>query len=66
MTSALAALDESSAKSMWQQAQDLLPIDMPTLPLLHAKLPGAARSYVHGVIASGSMVEILRTVWLDR
>ena len=66
MTSALAALDAASAKSGWQQAEDLLPVDMPTLPLVHAKLPGAARSYVHGVIASGSMVEILSSVWLDK
>jgi ABC-type transport system substrate-binding protein len=66
MTSAVSALTDADAKSGWHKAQDLIAADMPTVPLVHAKLPAASRSYVHGVLATGSMVEILNTVWLDK
>jgi hypothetical protein len=36
------------------------------VPLVNAKLPAASRSYVRGVVSSGSMVEVLNTVWLDK
>jgi len=66
MTAALSSVDEAAVKTAWQKAQDLVAADMPTVPLLHAKLPAAARSYVHGVVASGNMVEVLDTVWLAK
>jgi peptide/nickel transport system substrate-binding protein len=66
MTAALSATDEATVKAAWQKAQDLVAADMPTVPLLNAKLPAASRSFVRGVVGSGKMVEVLTSVWLDK
>jgi peptide/nickel transport system substrate-binding protein len=66
MSVALSATDEATVKAAWQKAQDLVAADMPTVPLLNARLPAAARSYVRGVVGSGNMVEGLASVWLDK
>jgi peptide/nickel transport system substrate-binding protein len=66
MEEALAATQPATVRSAWEQAQDLVRADMPTVPLVNAKLPAASRSYVRGVVSSGSMVEVLNTVWLDK
>jgi peptide/nickel transport system substrate-binding protein len=66
MAAGLSATDPATVKAAWQKAQDLVAADMPTVPLLNAKLPAAARSYVRGFVGSGNMVEILTSVWLDR
>jgi hypothetical protein len=39
---------------------------MPTVPLLNAKLPAAARRYVVGFVGSGNQVEPLSSVWLNK
>ena len=66
MAQATAATAQANVEAAWNQSQDLVAADMPTVPLLNAKLPAAARSYVRGVVASGNMVEILNTVWLAK
>lgn len=66
MEGALVTIDTATVESAWEKAQDLVAADMPTVPLVNAKLPAATRSYVRGVVASGNMVEILNTVWLDK
>ncbi len=66
MNAALSATDEATVKAGWQKAQDLVAADMPSVPLVTAKLPAVARSYVRGMVASGNMVEILSSVWLDK
>jgi peptide/nickel transport system substrate-binding protein len=66
MTAALSAVDQATVKVTWQKAQDLVAADMPTVPLLNAKLPAASRSYVRGLVGSGKMVEVLTSVWLDK
>jgi peptide/nickel transport system substrate-binding protein len=66
MTAALQDTDPAKSKADWQKAQDLIALDMPTVPLLSAKLPAAAHKYVKGFVGAGSQAEILNTVWLDK
>lgn len=66
ITAALQDTDPAHAKTDWQKAQDLLAVDMPTVPLLSAKLPAAAHKYVRGFVGAGNQVEILSTVWLNK
>ena len=66
MTSALQETDPASAKADWQKAQDMLALDMPTVPLFSAKMPAAAQKSVKGFVGAGNEVEILNSVWLDK
>jgi peptide/nickel transport system substrate-binding protein len=66
MEEAIGATQLATVKAAWEQVQDLVRADMPTVPLVNAKLPAASRTFVRGVVASGSMVEVLNTVWLDK
>jgi peptide/nickel transport system substrate-binding protein len=66
MTGAVSDTTTAKAKADWEKAQDLIRADLPTVPLLDAKLPAASRSYVMGFVAAGNRVEILSTVWLDK
>jgi hypothetical protein len=40
--------------------------DMPALPIVSAKTPGAGQAYVKGVIPSPTLLEIFQGVWLDK
>ena len=66
MTAALLDTDPAKAQVDWQKAQDMIAPDMPTVPLLSAKLPAGAHSYVKGFVGAGNRTEILSTVWLDK
>lgn len=66
MTAALAATDEATAKELWEKAQDLIRVDIPTVPLVSSTPPGAARADVKGFVGSGALNEYLNSVWLDR
>jgi peptide/nickel transport system substrate-binding protein len=66
MTAALQETDPAKAKADWQKAQDLIAPDMPTVPLLSAKLPAGAHKYVKGFVGAGNQVEIMNSVWLDK
>lgn len=66
MLQALSDTNVSNTKSDWLSAQDLIAADMPTVPLLSAKLPAAAQKYVMGFLGTGSGIEVLRSVWLNK
>ena len=66
MLAAMADADPAKAQVDWQKAQDMVAADMPTVPLLNAKLPAGARSYVKGFVGAGNRTEILSSVWLDK
>jgi ABC-type transport system substrate-binding protein len=66
MTGAVSETTTAKAKADWERAQDLIRADLPTVPLLDAKLPAASRSYVMGFVAAGNRVETLSTVWLNK
>ena len=66
MASALQDTDPAKARIDWQKAQDLIAPDMPTVPLLSAKMPAGAHEYVKGFVGAGNRTEILNTVWLDK
>ncbi len=66
MTTALSAVDPAVVQSSWYKAQDLIANDMPTLPLLDALRPAGAQDYVVGFVGSGSGIESLSSVWLNK
>jgi ABC-type oligopeptide transport system substrate-binding subunit len=66
MTTALTDANPTAANTDWQKAQDLIAADMPTVPLLNAKLPAAARNYVMGFVGAGNLIEPLSSVWLNK
>lgn len=66
MNDALAAIDEATAKTLWEHAQDLLRADLPTVPLINSTPPAAAQAYVKGFVGSGGLNEYLNSVWLDK
>jgi len=66
MTTALTDTNPTAANTDWQKAQDLIAADMPTVPLLNAKLPAAARKYVMGFVGAGNLIEPLSSVWLNK
>ena len=44
----------------------MIAADMPTVPLVNALPPGAAKAYVMGFVGSGNLNEPLNTVWLNK
>jgi peptide/nickel transport system substrate-binding protein len=66
MTAAVSAPDPAAAQSGWYKAQDLIAADMPTVPLLDATRPAGAHNYVVGFVGSGSGIESLSSVWLNK
>lgn len=66
MLKALADPDAATARTDWLKAQDLIAADMPTVPLMNAKLAAAAGRYVKGFVGAGNQTEVLSSVWLNR
>jgi len=66
MDKALKTTDPAEADQLWQQAQDLIRADMPTVPLVSSKPPAAAKAYVKGFVPAGNLTELMQTVWLDK
>jgi peptide/nickel transport system substrate-binding protein len=66
MKDAEAATDDATAKSLWEKAQDMIRVDMPTVPIVNSTPPAAAAAFVKGFVGSGNLTEILNTVWLDQ
>jgi len=66
MLQAQSAPTDALARDDWYTAQDLIRADMPTIPLLTAKLPAAAKNYVMGFVGAGNRTEILSSVWLSK
>jgi peptide/nickel transport system substrate-binding protein len=66
MKQAESAPSEAEANTLWEQAQDKILADMPTVPLVNSKPPAAAKAYVKGFVGSGALTEYLNSVWLDK
>ena len=60
------ATDPAVAKPLWEQAQDQIAKDMPTVPIVNSTPPAAAKADVKGFVGSGNLTELLNSVWLDR
>ncbi len=65
MGQALASTDEAVATDLWNQAQDLVAADLPTIPLIHSTPPAAAAAKVKGITGSGALNEYFNTAWID-
>jgi len=63
---AQSASTDAAAKTAWEQAQDILARDLPTVPLVHSKPPAASKAYVKGFLGAGNLNEPLASVWLDK
>ncbi|MDQ3870580.1 MAG: ABC transporter substrate-binding protein, partial [Chloroflexota bacterium] len=61
-----AAPDEATAKAAWEQAQDILARDLPTVPLVHSKPPAAAKATLKGFVGAGNLNEQFYSVWLSQ
>jgi ABC-type transport system substrate-binding protein len=66
MKQAESAPSEAEANTLWEQAQDKILADMPTVPLVNSKPPAGAKAYVKGFVGSGALTEYLNSVWLDK
>jgi peptide/nickel transport system substrate-binding protein len=59
-----AAKDDATAQVAWEEAQDIMARDYPTIPLVHSKPPAAAAAKVQGFLGAGNLNEPLYPVWL--
>jgi ABC-type transport system substrate-binding protein len=59
-----AAKDEATAGAAWNEAQDILARDLPTVPIVHSKPPAAAAAKVQGFLGAGNLNEPLYPVWV--
>jgi peptide/nickel transport system substrate-binding protein len=66
MKDAESAKTDADAKPLWEQAQDMIAKDMPTVPLVNSKPVAGAKAYVKGFVGSGNLTEFLNSVWLDK
>ena len=66
MDNALKTNDLKKAEGYWQEAQDLIRADLPTIPILSSKPPAAAQLYVKGFVPNATLTEYLNSVWLDK
>jgi peptide/nickel transport system substrate-binding protein len=66
MVDALQASDEATQKTDWEKAQDMIVADMPSVPIVSGKTPGAARTFVKGFVPSPTLLELFVNVWLDK
>ena len=62
----LSAATEADAQAAWNEAQDILAADLPTVPLVHSKPPAAASADLKGFLGAGNLNEPFYPVWLDR
>ena len=66
MVQALTDIDSAETKTDWEKAEDMIRADMPTVPLLVAKIPVGAQKYVMGFVGAGNGTEVLNSVWLNK
>jgi ABC-type transport system substrate-binding protein len=66
MIDAANAKTDAEAAALWGKAQDLLAADMPEVPLINVSPPAAAQRYVQGFVSTGTQLELLNTVWLNK
>jgi peptide/nickel transport system substrate-binding protein len=63
---AKAQISLDASKPLWEQAQDLVRKDLPTMPLVDSKPVAGAKAIVQGFIPAGNLSEALNTVWLNK
>ncbi|MEP6638999.1 MAG: ABC transporter substrate-binding protein [Chloroflexota bacterium] len=66
MKKAEAETSVDASKPLWEQAQDMIAKDQPTVPLVNSKPVAGAKAYVKGFVGSGGLTEFLNSVWLDK
>jgi peptide/nickel transport system substrate-binding protein len=64
MQDALMAPSSGEAEKHWQQAQDILAADMPTVPILSSNPPAVMQKYVKGFVPSATLTELYNSVWI--
>jgi peptide/nickel transport system substrate-binding protein len=64
MQDALMAPNPEDATKHWQEAQDILAADMPTVPILSSNPPAVMQKYVKGFAPSATLMELYNTVWI--
>ena len=55
-----------ASKPLWEQAQDMIRKDMPTMPLVNSKPVAGAKAIVQGFVPAGNLTEGLASVWLNQ
>jgi peptide/nickel transport system substrate-binding protein len=66
MDQAKAQVSLDASKPLWEQAQDLVAKDLPTIPLVNSKPVAGAKAIVRGFVPAGNLTELLNSVWLDK
>ena len=66
MEDALKASDDATQQTDWGKAQDLIATDLPTVPIVSGKTPLAARTTVHGIVPSPTLLELFTDYWVDQ
>ena len=49
----------ADAQAAWEEAQDILATDLPTIPLIHSTPPAAASADIKGFLGAGDLNELL-------
>jgi peptide/nickel transport system substrate-binding protein len=55
-----------AAKPLWEQAQDLIAKNLPTIPLVSSAPVAAAKATVKGFVGSGNLTELLNSVYITK
>jgi peptide/nickel transport system substrate-binding protein len=63
---AKAQVSLDASKPLWEQAQDKVAADLPTMPLVNSKPVAGAKAIVQGFVAAGNLTEGLNSVWLNK
>ena len=64
MLKALSEPTADAANADWGGVQDVLAQDLPVVPIVNSRPPGAYTSKVHGFVGASNGIEYLNTVWL--
>lgn len=62
---ALQAPTADAANALWGQAQDLIAPDVPMVPIVNSRPPGAYSTKLHGFVGAANETEHFNSVWLQ-
>ena len=60
----LTAPSEEDQRAAWEEAQDILAADLPTVPLVNSEPRAAGKASIRGFTGAGNLNELFNTVWL--
>jgi peptide/nickel transport system substrate-binding protein len=63
---AKAQVSLDASKPLWEQAQDMIAKDLPSMPLVSSKPVAGAKAIVQGFVPAGNLTEVLNSVWLNK